>query len=75
VFELCGTRESSSKCHRLVTLGAVEPLSPGYSCERSRAHLAGAVKGNSIGIEVWRGSLIQVSSYIKCDLIEEWLEL
>ena len=81
-FELCGTRESSSKHRRLVTLGCCCSLdglekviswspskklwrSPEIGCERSSAHLAGVVKSNSNGIEVWRGSLIQAGSKIK----------
>jgi len=82
-FELCGTRESSSKRHRLVTLGgcclldgleiedSIEHLKEDCEgaleihCERSCAHLAGAVKSNSSGNEVWRGSLVLTGSYIK----------
>jgi hypothetical protein len=30
-----------------------------FGCESPCAHLAGVVKNNSTGIEVWRGSLIQ----------------
>ena len=82
-FELCGTRESSSKrcwlvtlggCHLLDGLKIVDPLSTSKKivkvpledcCERSCAHLTGAVKSNSSGIEVWSGSLVLIGSKIK----------
>jgi len=89
-FELCVTRETSNKCHRLVSFGSCRSLdgleeliswspprillrSPEIDCERSCAHLTGVVKINSSGIEVWRGSLIQVGLRSRGFLIEEWL--
>jgi hypothetical protein len=72
VHELCGTSDPSSKCHRLVTLGGCrlldgleewnrEPFKKivkvtRRSCGRCRARLAGAMKSNSSGIKVWKGS-------------------
>ena len=91
-FELCGTRESSSKRHWLVTLGGcrlldgleiVVPLSTSKKivkvpledcCEGCCAHLTGAVKSNSSGIEVWSGSLVLTVSKIKRCLDREEVE-
>jgi hypothetical protein len=44
-------------------------------CERSCAHLTGAVKSNSSGIEVWSGSLVLTSSRSSDALIEEQLNI
>jgi hypothetical protein len=44
-------------------------------CERYCAHLTGAVKSNSSGIEVWSGSLVLTSSRSSGALIEERLNI
>jgi hypothetical protein len=44
-------------------------------CERYCAHLTGAVKGNSSGIEVWSGSLVLTGSRSSGALIEERLNI
>ena len=91
-FEFCGTREFSSKHHRLVTLGSCRSLdglekvilwSPSRRLWRctdlvvrgSCVDLAGVVKRNSSGIEVWRSSLINAGSRSREVLIEEQLIL
>jgi hypothetical protein len=44
-------------------------------CERYYAHLTGAVKSNSSGIEVWSGSLVLTGSRSSGVLIEERLNI
>jgi hypothetical protein len=44
-------------------------------CERSCAHLTGAVKSNSSGIEVWSGSLVLTGSRSSDALIVEQLNI
>jgi hypothetical protein len=91
-FDLCGTRESSSKwliCYswklslpRRLGGGRVHWSSQedcawlriSY-CERSCAHLTGAVKSNSSGIEVWSGSWDLTGSRSSGALIEERLNI
>jgi hypothetical protein len=87
-FALCGTRESSSKW--LICYSSKLPLprrlGGGSSkedcaclqiscCERSCAHLIGAVKSNSSGIEVWSCFLVLIGSRSSGGLIEERLNI
>jgi hypothetical protein len=44
-------------------------------CEKFYAHLVGAVKSNSSGIEVWSGSLVLTGSRPSGALIEERLNI
>jgi hypothetical protein len=44
-------------------------------CERFGARLTGAVKSNSSGFEVWRGSLVLTGSRSSGGLIEERLNI
>jgi len=50
-------------------------MSPKLAVRGYCAHLAGVVKSNTSGIEVWSGSLIQAGSISREVLIEERLIL
>jgi hypothetical protein len=91
-FDLCGTRESSSKWLICYSWKLLLPRRLGGGrirwssqedcawlriscCERSCAHLTGAVNSNSSEIEVWSGSLVLSGSRSSGALVEERLNI